>query len=301
MGCETETTAHPAWPPAIRTPGGSRGERAGLPAPSYTESHGRCNISLGPRTPAPWAAREATPIYRPRHPERTGFYRILEGHFETYIVAASTCWRFRARHATSVPVVRPNARRCSARSWPGRSPVLLSIATWSSPSPHIHALVTRGAFKRDGEFVGVGSVNTDVIEELFRRLVLTRLTRAERLSEEFRDNLLSWVHSGFSVHAGPRIHPTDPEYLARLGRYIVRVPMPSKDVRLTSEGQVRVATPPDPRTGKTALVLDPLDWIHAVTQQIPAPRQHMARYYGAYSNRKRRRCRVRGKRRKTRR
>ncbi len=29
------------------------------------------------------------------------------------------------------------------------------------------------------------------------------------------------------------------------------------------------------------------EWIHAVTQQIPAPRQHLARYYGAYSNRKR--------------
>jgi len=147
--------------------------------------------------------------------------------------------------------------------------------------------VTQGCFTREGEFVAVGTVNTDVIEELFRRLVLTRLTRAERLSEGFRDNLLNWVHSGFSVHAGPRICPTDPEYLARLGRYIVRVPMPSKDVRLTHEGQVRVTTPPDPRTGKTQLDLDPLDWIHAVTQQIPAPRQHMARYYGAYSNRKR--------------
>ncbi len=42
----------------------------------------------------------------------------------------------------------------------------------------------------------VGSVNTDVIEEFFRRLVLTRPSRAERLSEEFRGNLLSWVRSG---------------------------------------------------------------------------------------------------------
>ena len=125
--------------------------------------------------------------------------------------------------------------------------------------PHIHALVTQGAFKRDGEFLPVGTVNTDAIEELFRRLVLTRLSRAERLSEEFRDNLLGWVHSGFSVYAGPRIYPTEPEHLERLGRYIVRVPMPQKDVRLTPEGQVRVATPPDPRTGKTELRLDPLD------------------------------------------
>jgi hypothetical protein len=35
----------------------------------------------------------------------------------------------------------------------------------------------------------VGTVNEKVIEELFRHLVLTRLQRGERLSEEFRDNL----------------------------------------------------------------------------------------------------------------
>ncbi|MCK4304650.1 MAG: hypothetical protein KAY24_10475 [Candidatus Eisenbacteria sp.] len=50
---------------------------------------------------------------------------------------------------------------------------------------------------------------------------------------------------------------------------------------------MRVATPPDPRSGKTELVLDPLDWIHAVTQQILIPSATHNRYYGAYSNRKR--------------
>ncbi len=55
--------------------------------------------------------------------------------------------------------------------------------------------------------------------------------------------------SGFSVYAGPRVHPTDPEHLERLARYIVRVPMPQKDVRLTHEGRVRVAIPGGSRTG----------------------------------------------------
>ena len=39
-----------------------------------------------------------------------------------------------------------------------------------------------------GEFLPVGSVPEGVIEELFRRLLLRRLHRQERLSEEFRDN-----------------------------------------------------------------------------------------------------------------
>ena len=47
-------------------------------------------------------------------------------------------------------------------------------------------------------------------------------------------------------------------------------------------------TPPDPRTGERDLLLDPLDWIHAVTLQVPDPRLHMVRYYGLYANRSRR-------------
>ena len=75
------------------------------------------------------------------------------------------------------------------------------------------------------------------------------LHRRERLSEEFRDALLGWVPSGFSVYVGPRIHPSDPEHFERLARYVVRVPMPHKDVRLTGAGQVRVSIPRHPRTG----------------------------------------------------
>jgi len=149
----------------------------------------------------------------------------------------------------------------------------------------------RRAFARPGEFLPVGSVNAGVIEEIFRRLLLRRLHEGERLSAEFRDTLLGWVSSGFSVYVGPRVHPDDPEHFERLARYIARVPMPQKDVRLTGEGQVRVGIPPHPRTGQTELVLDPLEWIHQVVQQIPAPRQHLVRYYGAYSNRKRLRLR----------
>jgi hypothetical protein len=55
-------------------------------------------------------------------------------------------------------------------------------------------------------------------------------------------------------------------------------------VSLTPEGRVLVTTPPDPKTGDEATILDPLDFIHAVTTQIPDPGQHMTRYLGAYAN-----------------
>ena len=55
-------------------------------------------------------------------------------------------------------------------------------------------------------------------------------------------------------------------------------------VSLTPEGRVLVTTPPDPRTGEEVKVLDPLDFVHAVTNQIPDAGSHTIRYLGAYAN-----------------
>ena len=41
------------------------------------------------------------------------------------------------------------------------------------------------------------------------------------------------------------------------------------------------------RTGSTLRLLDPLDWIHAVTAHIPDRGRHCVRYYGAFANRAR--------------
>jgi hypothetical protein len=47
----------------------------------------------------------------------------------------------------------------------------------------------------------LSGLDTSVVMEVFHRLLL-RLHLAERLSESFMQNLLSWVHPGFSVFAG---------------------------------------------------------------------------------------------------
>ncbi len=75
--------------------------------------------------------------------------------------------------------------------------------------------------------------------------------------------------------------------LENLARYLTRAPINLGDITQTSEGQVCVTTPPHPLTGNTILVIDALDWIHAICQQIPDRGQHLHRYYGAYSNRTR--------------
>jgi hypothetical protein len=53
------------------------------------------------------------------------------------------------------------------------------------------------------------------------------------------------------------------------------------------DGNLVLQTPPDPNTGATSIVLDPLEWIHRITSHIPDPGRHCQRFYGAYANRAR--------------
>ena len=73
--------------------------------------------------------------------------------------------------------------------------------------------------------------------------------------------------------------------------YLVRPPVATDRVHETPDARVLLEIPPDPRTGDTDLVFDPLEWLRRLTNQIPNPRSHLVRYYGAYANRCRRRYR----------
>ena len=81
--------------------------------------------------------------------------------------------------------------------------------------------------------------------------------------------------------------PQNSEQLERLARYITRPPLAADSIRRRDDGLLQITTPPDPRTGSTVRLLDPLDWIHAVTAHIPDRGRHCVRYYGALANRAR--------------
>ena len=169
--------------------------------------------------------------------------------------------------------------------------LVVSIQTFGSYAanfhPHVHALVADGAFNKEGEFLQLPYFDARLVEEVFRRRVLERLHRAERLSEEFLRSLLGWVHSGFSVHGEQTVLADDLQATERLARYLTRGPLPIDVVEKVEGGRLRVRTPPDPRTELVEKILDPLELIHALTTQIPDTGQHLVRYYGWYSNRSR--------------
>ena len=82
--------------------------------------------------------------------------------------------------------------------------------------PHVHLLVSDGVFDRDGVLERFTFFDTDLIERLFRAEVLRLLRSKGLISQDVVDNLLSWQHSGFSVHGEVRV--PDREAAAHLGR-----------------------------------------------------------------------------------
>jgi len=73
--------------------------------------------------------------------------------------------------------------------------------------------------------VPVPYVDTSAAEKLFRHKVLRILQRAGLLDEDRTRLLLSWNHSGFSVHNSVTVPAGDSRALEALARYCLRNPV----------------------------------------------------------------------------
>jgi hypothetical protein len=116
-----------------------------------------------------------------------------------------------------------------------------------------------------------------VAEELFRRRVIRRLVRRGRLDEDAATGLLSWRHSGFSVHHAIRVEPDDTAGVERLRRYLVHPPIALG--RLTYDGgragyRGRWV---HPVSGAQSVTLDPLEMLARLCQHIPPPGRRASR------------------------
>jgi hypothetical protein len=185
---------------------------------------------------------------------------------------------------------------CDAHAVVGTVASLQTFGGWflvraANFHPHVHALITEGVFhdprSATPSFEWVAGWDVAAIAELFRRRVLARLRQAQRLREHTEQMLLSWEHSGFSVWAGEPIGPGDSERQEHVARYVTRAPVRLDAIERKDQGKVLVQTPYDPRTGQRTLELDDLELIRRLCAQIPAPRQHLVRYFGWYSSRAR--------------
>jgi hypothetical protein len=171
---------------------------------------------------------------------------------------------------------------------PGFVASLQTFGSFLNWQPHVHSLVSEGAFTAEGDFVTLWRLDTGAVEARFREYVIQGLQDAGRLSDEFAENLRTWEHSGFDVFAGRQMTVTANRTIEEMGRYMTRPPVTQDRPEIRPDGRVLIPTPPHPVTGATEIILDPIELVHRIVMQIPDKGSHMVRYYGAYSCRGRR-------------
>ncbi|TNF75824.1 MAG: hypothetical protein EP299_05845 [Acidobacteria bacterium] len=114
--------------------------------------------------------------------------------------------------------------------------------------PHVHILVTDGGFRPDGSFYHLPGFNSRHLERLLRAEILRTLVDKGLIGEETVRNLLTWRHSGFSIHGAVRVK--DRQGAARLGRYMIRCPLALKRLSWNEEtAQVGYTARPTRRVG----------------------------------------------------
>ena len=189
--------------------------------------------------------------------------------------------------------------------------------------PHIHMLVTCGAFSPEGKFLDVAELHTEALRTAWQEAVFALYLAEEKIDPEVVENMRTWPHSGFSVDQSVFLPAGDGPGIERLVGYMTRCPFSlSRLVKVSKTGQVIYKAEketcrafPDPRAlwkkgtgtvcrngpkgathkrclsrfsrGRNFQLLDPLDFLAEFTQHIPPKGTHLIRYYGWYSNKAR--------------
>lgn len=147
--------------------------------------------------------------------------------------------------------------------------------------PHLHILVSDGAFHENGMFSVSATVDAKTLEQIFRHKVFKMLLSKEKIMEALVDMLMKWRHSGFNVFCGPRIQPGDQESMENLARYIIRASFSQERMTYIPEESKVVYQSKD---GKEEKIFDALEWLAAMCSHVPNKGEQMVRYYGHYSN-----------------
>ena len=108
---------------------------------------------------------------------------------------------------------------------PGMIAVVQTFSDDAGWNPHVHALATRGGWTRAGQWVPIPFVDGEAAALVFRHKVFSFLQAEGLLSEERTRLLLSWRHSGFSVHNTVTVPSDDRDDLERLARTLLRAPI----------------------------------------------------------------------------
>ena len=163
--------------------------------------------------------------------------------------------------------------------------MIAAIQTFGSDidwHPHLHCLVTNGAFTPDGTFHAMEILSPSIIMEIFQHKVFRMLLKEGLITEERVRLILSWRHTGFHIHNEGKVVANDTEGRERLARYIIRPPVSLERLTYDRQGQQVFYQGKDQTS-----TYDPIDFLAYASLHIPDKGEQLLRYYGWYSNKSR--------------
>ena len=122
--------------------------------------------------------------------------------------------------------------------------------------PHVHALVTCGAFTSAGDFPEVPQFDMDRLRAAWQEAVFALYLAEDKIEPEVVENMRTWPHSGFSVDQSVFLPAGDQPGIERLVQYMTRCPFSlSRLVKVTwKKGTGPIcAQHPSGRSGKWGL------------------------------------------------
>lgn len=173
----------------------------------------------------------------------------------------------------------------------GRPAFILFVQTFGDLvnfNPHIHALVADGVFDASGRFTPLPPVPEALLSERLRRAVLGLLVRRKAIDRALAGQMLSWRHSGFSVHNRVRVGANDAEGRRSLAAYMLRAPFSLEKMTYdAARGAVIYRSRLHATLKRNFQAMPGLEWLELLCKHIPDRNEHMVRYYGRYSSRAR--------------
>ena len=90
--------------------------------------------------------------------------------------------------------------------------------------PHIHVLITCGAFTPEGDFLELPEFDRERLLVAWQEAVFALYLAEEKIEPEVVENMRTWQHSGFSVDQSVFLPAGDQAGIERLIQYMTRCP-----------------------------------------------------------------------------
>jgi hypothetical protein len=122
---------------------------------------------------------------------------------------------------------------------PGMIAAIQTFGTLLHWHPHLHSLISCGAFTPEGDFIKLPEFDMDRLLVAWQEAVFAHYLAEGKIEPGVVENMRSWQYSGFSVDQSVLLSAGDRSGIERLVQYMIRCPFSlSRLVKVTDTGQV---------------------------------------------------------------